>query len=188
MDAWILSLRDSRASRGPRAERGRVKTTTVTSGLIPFALLERSGPSGFCWKILQGCFKFLTGGSDHLIFNKSSATWPSWGTWDGTAVYPLPVLDSITNGNGCGLLPTPMARDGKSFYVVTKETAERVMRKKPLRQLHWMQFGVVYRGLKKGWANPRFSELMMGFPIGWTDLRPLGKGRFRQWLESFGGC
>ena len=185
---WISSLRASRASPGRLEERGRAKTMTVISGLTPFALLKRSSLSGFSWRTPQGCFIFPTSGDALPIFNKSWETWPSWGTWDDGAAYRLPVLDLSTNGNGCGLLPTPLARDGKSFYVVTMETALRVMRKKPLRQLHWMQFGVVYHDLKKGWANPRFSELMMGFPIGWTDLRPLGRDKFQQWLKRFGDC
>ena len=122
------------------------------------------------------------------MLNKLFMTWPSWGMWDAGAAYPLVPLDSTTNGDGCGLLPTPVARDGRSFYVTTKETALRVMKRKPLRQLHWMQFGIVYHDLKKGWANPRFSELMMGWPIGWTDLTPLAMDKFLAWLEEFGNC
>lgn len=188
VDAWTSSLRASRASHGLQAGKGRGSLTTATSGLIPFALLEKSGLHGFSWKTLQGCFNFLTSGSSHHTFNKLSATWPGWGTWDDGAAYPLPLLDSSTNGDGCGLLPTPLARDGKSFYVTTMETALRVMRRTGSsgRQLHWMQYGIVFHDLKKGWANPRFSESMMGWPIGWTDLKPLEKGRFRQWLQQFG--
>jgi hypothetical protein len=157
-------------------------------GRIPFALLERCGPRGFYWKTLQTCFSVHTKESSLPMLDESLESWPGWGMWDGGAAYRLPLLDSTTNGDGCGLLPTPVARDGRSFYVCTRETALRVMRKKPLRQLHWSQFGVVYHGLRKGWANPQFSELMMGWPTGWSDLRPLGRGRFRQWLRRFGGC
>ena len=190
--SWLKSIQPSllpvsRASRGPQEEKVAARTMTATSGRKPFALLEKSGPRGFSWKTLQGCFKFPGDGTGPPTFSKSRETWPSWGMWDAGAAYLRPTSVSITNGDGCGLLPTPLARDGKSFYVVTKETALRIMRKRPLHQLHWMQFGVVYHGLKKGWANPRFSELMMGWPIGWSDLRPLAKDRFRQWLKQPGG-
>ena len=158
-----------------------------TSGRTPFALLAKSGPRGFYWKTLQCSFIFPTAGTAPRTVNKSSETWPVWGMWDAGAAYRLPPVDTITNGNGCGLLPTPVSRDGKSFYVVTKETALRVMRKIPLHQLHWMQYGVVWHDLKKGWANPRFSEKMMGWPIGWTDLQPLEKAKFREWSQEFGG-
>ncbi len=44
-------------------------------------------------------------------------------------------------------------------------------------------------GLCPGGAlNPEWAEWYMGFPIGWTALRPLGMRRFRQWLERHGGC
>jgi hypothetical protein len=110
--------------------------------------------------------------------------------WDAGAAYRLPTSVSSTNGDGCGLLPTPVAKDGASFYVGTLATAQRVFIKTGSsgRQLHWMQYGIVYHALKKGWANPRFSELLMGLPIGWTDLQPLERRKFRQWLQSPGPC
>lgn len=188
VDAWILSLRVSRANRSRQVEKKLERMTSGTCGRIPFALLERQGPRGYCWRTPQTCFSSLINEDAHRISSELLLSWPRWGMWDATAAYPLPPLDSTTNGNGCGLLPTPVARDGASFYVCTLKTAQRVMNRKPLRQLHWSQYGVVFHGLKKGWANPRFSELMMGWPIGWTDLQPLEKGRFRQWLGSFGNC
>jgi hypothetical protein len=38
-------------------------------------------------------------------------------------------------------------------------------------------------GLK---LQPAFVEWMMGWPIGWTDLRPLEMDRFRQWWQQHG--
>lgn len=188
VDAWILSLRDSRASPGPQEESIEGKTTLKTYGPTPFALLHKFTPHGFYWRTLQNCFTTLTNTTDHPMWNRSSQTWPATGMWGDGAAYPLPLLDSSTNGNGCGLLPTPVAGDGPSFYVTTYKTALRIMRRKgsTSRQLHWSQYGTVFHGLKKGWANPRFSELMMGWPIGWTDLQPLEKDRFQQWLQQFG--
>lgn len=34
--------------------------------------------------------------------------------------------------------------------------------------------------------NPMWVEWLMGWPLGWTDLRPLGMDRFRQWLRLHG--
>ena len=39
-----------------------------------------------------------------------------------------------------------------------------------------------------GALNPLWVEWLMGWPIGWTDLKPLEKDRFQQWLRSFGDC
>lgn len=68
-----------------------------------------------------------------------------------------------------GLLRTPMYMDGKGFYVLTRQQIESyILSGRSLD--HWAQQAIYLKNLSKGWANPRFSELMMGFPIGWTDL------------------
>lgn len=35
-----------------------------------------------------------------------------------------------------------------------------------------------------GQLNPTWVEWLMGWPLGWTDLKPLETGRFRLWQES----
>ena len=37
-----------------------------------------------------------------------------------------------------------------------------------------------------GALNPMWVEWLMGWPIGWTDLKPLGTDKFQQWLRSHG--
>lgn len=37
-----------------------------------------------------------------------------------------------------------------------------------------------------GALNPMWVEWLMGWPLGWTDLRPLEMDRFRQWCASHG--
>lgn len=37
-----------------------------------------------------------------------------------------------------------------------------------------------------GALNPDWVEWLMGWPIGWTDLKPLEMERFRQWLRQHG--
>jgi hypothetical protein len=42
--------------------------------------------------------------------------------------------------------------------------------------------------LPKGFLPcPTWVEKLMGWPDGWTDLRPLVTGKFQQWLRSHGG-
>ena len=38
----------------------------------------------------------------------------------------------------------------------------------------------------KGQLNPPWVEWLMGWPIGWTDLKPLAMDKFQQWLRSHG--
>jgi hypothetical protein len=37
-----------------------------------------------------------------------------------------------------------------------------------------------------GQLNPNWVEWLMGWPIGWTDLKPLATDKFQQWLDSHG--
>lgn len=37
-----------------------------------------------------------------------------------------------------------------------------------------------------GKLNPTWVEWLMGFPLGWTDLKPLEMDKFQQWLEKHG--
>jgi len=38
-----------------------------------------------------------------------------------------------------------------------------------------------------GALNPTWVEWLMGWPLGWTDLKPLEMDRFQQWLQQHGG-
>lgn len=39
-----------------------------------------------------------------------------------------------------------------------------------------------------GQLNPTWVEWLMGWPLGWTDLKPLAMDKFQQWLEQHGCC
>jgi len=39
-----------------------------------------------------------------------------------------------------------------------------------------------------GTLNPLWVEWLMGWPMGFTDLKPLAMDKFRLWLRSHGGC
>ena len=39
-----------------------------------------------------------------------------------------------------------------------------------------------------GQLNPTWVEWLMGWPLGWTDLKPLETGKWRQWLRQHGAC
>lgn len=38
-----------------------------------------------------------------------------------------------------------------------------------------------------GQLNPTWVEWLMGWPLGWTDLKPLVMDRFREWWQQHGG-
>jgi len=37
-----------------------------------------------------------------------------------------------------------------------------------------------------GPVNPMWGEWLIGFPLGWTDLKPLETLKFQQWIDSHG--
>lgn len=51
------------------------------------------------------------------------------------------------------------------------------------RQLTDPDMGVIGAG---GQLNPDWVEWLMGWPIGWTDLKPLAMARWREWCVSHG--
>jgi len=40
----------------------------------------------------------------------------------------------------------------------------------------------------RGRLNPQWVEWLMGWPIGWTDLRPLATDRFQEWQQQHSNC
>jgi len=38
-----------------------------------------------------------------------------------------------------------------------------------------------------GTLNPTWVEWLMGWPLGWTDLKPLGMDKYQQWRQQHGG-
>jgi hypothetical protein len=72
--------------------------------------------------------------------------------------------------NGTGWLPAPTA---------TANVDCESMQKWPGHRLWRATFGARALG-------PTLWEWMMGWPIGWSDLRPLATVRFQRWLVSHG--
>ena len=76
-------------------------------------------------------------------------------------------------GDQCKRIPTASANDWKG-------SARGGQRR---GQLTDPDMGVIEAG---GQLNPDWVEWLMGWPIGWTDLKPLATDKFQQWLDSHG--
>jgi hypothetical protein len=88
-------------------------------------------------------------------------------------------------------IPTPRARDWKD----TPGTAPIAVNPDGSKRDRTDRVGVWVYQLEKqesgtcdGILNPEFSEWLMAWPIGWTDLKPLATDKFQQWLRSHGVC
>jgi hypothetical protein len=108
-----------------------------------------------------------------------SETWPKWGLMRSGESWELRTAALRTRENGYGFLPTPNARDWKDSGRTERLAATLEMG----FQASLPRVLAALLGLKQ---TPMFSEWMMGWPIGWSDLKPLEMDRFQQWLDSHG--
>lgn len=94
-------------------------------------------------------------------------TFPEWGMTRNGELYLLPTPVRITFDSESGYLPTPVAsmHKGSSIKSLTRKNGRSRLRD---RLDHY-----VY-ATEGGRLNPEFVEVLMGLPIGWTDLKPLG--------------
>lgn len=94
------------------------------------------------------------------------ATLPASGMMRNGSVFRLASSGPGTCASGLGYLPTPMFGDGRAYYVCSRESALRCMSGHSIKP--WMAVAIISSGLPKGMANPAFSEIMMGLPVGFT--------------------
>lgn len=111
---------------------------------------------------------------------------PKSGTTLGGYVlmYPTCTIDSATNRTGnyaqgvtlltAAVFRTPCANDGGKW---SNQSAEQRMQKGQQVMLSH-QIGA------HGRLNPEFCEWLMGWPIGWTGLKPLETGKFHEWQQQ----
>ena len=144
--------------------------------LVSFAKYD---PDMRSWKIVRSSLF-----EDLRLF---SGTWPRWGMMQNGECSRLPMLEHDTNVKGCGSWLTPTVFDSHNrpgsapnntltFWV--KSFGKAVSRNGQVLNID--------SRAKKTILNPCFLELMMGYPIGWTELQELETDKFQQWLDSHG--
>ena len=87
--------------------------------------------------------------------------------------------------------PTPRAQDGP--HGPAKDSLGDKVRWPTPRAKEGMSHkpgtgGKSLKGEIGGQLNPDWVEWLMGWPIGWTDLKPLEMDRFQKWLKQHGRC
>ena len=114
-------------------------------------------------------------------------------------VYPLAMSELTTSVNECGeLLSTPTATANQDFPSMMKHKGCRnfVMAMYPTPTAHNAKEGAYPAEFTRrtptlathvgGLIHPEFTEWLMGWPIGWTDYKPLGTDRFQEWRHAHG--
>ena len=170
VEKWISSLPVSPANRGPKLGNSRKNPTRDGYGTTSPESLAKWNPGSSSWRTFQVSLM-----GEPIPF---SARWPRSGSTVNGALFELPKLaQTITERESssspvvpkCGVLwPTPTAQDGKNSTL-------------PPSQLE--RDSIIGALLKSGSpsggvVNPEWVEWLMGWPIGWTELEPVGTGLF----------
>jgi hypothetical protein len=116
-------------------------------------------------------------------------TWPRWGMMRNGVCWELPTLERPTSENESGYWPTPEASLNIAPY--SPKTArnwggERKSGAKIGSSLRWFPEFLPDSDAGGKWVNPDLCEMMMGWPLLWTDCTPLEMDRFQAWLHSHG--
>jgi hypothetical protein len=117
-----------------------------------------------------------------LLFEDSGECleiWPDWGITQGTECWAITPPAGVRKASASGLsLMRPIASDGLRH----KFKLEHLIRKghqdgnlsEQLARVHQVKL------------TPNAGEILMNWPQGWTDLKPLEMDKFRQWQDSHG--
>ena len=92
-------------------------------------------------------------------------TWPQWGLMQDGECWELILQDLTISETESGLLPTVLATDWKGGTTAARPDNGK------LRFDQWRDYVKLKHGLT--YPHPTHSELRMGWPQEWTDLKPL---------------
>jgi hypothetical protein len=136
------------------------------------ALLASYDPTMYLWKTSQH--------SPCEDSTEFSGRLPRSGMMRNGKLYQQDRLVLPICGNGSGSLPTPCVTDwggGWCNWLRTKEAWETTTML--VRRLMHHYLGLTGKDRSPGgrWIpNPSYAELLMGYPIGWTDVGPTEEG------------
>ena len=116
LDRWILSLRDSPASRSVLQESGKEQTTTATCGQKPSGLFGKCDPVMRCVKTCQGLLAGIMDTSDEYL-----ATFPKAGMMLDGELYRRPTWERPISEKGSGYWRTPASSDGEGGIMEMRE-------------------------------------------------------------------
>ncbi len=125
--------------------------------------------NGECWELAT---------PTHHINGKESGFWPTPTCMNGAmrAETNWQERNSASLASAAKYWNTPMARDYKGH---TNNPKNRGFAGTLPDQVKEIEGG--------GQLNPEWVEWLMGWPVGWTDLKPLAMDKFQVWLDSHGG-
>ena len=102
-------------------------------------------------------------------------TWPQWGLMRDGECWEQRTLEQTIRGTGFGLsekLPTPQASDNRDRGNMSNPS---IQRRVAIGKQIMLSQSV---DPNSGQLNPTWVEWLMGWPLGWTDLKPLETDKF----------
>ena len=172
-DSLMSCLEASRAKTSQPQEKEMALTgSDLACGHSLQGSLAKYDPVSCMWKTVQlSLFEDL---------EQSLEIWPRWGLMLHGVCWELTSPVSTTDETGSGLLPTPLATDWKGGTTAARKDNGK-LRFDQWRDYIKLNYGMTY-------PHPTHSELRMGWPPEWTDLKPLAMDKFLLWRQQHGGC
>jgi len=138
--------------------------------------LARLDPDTLLWRTAQ-CSLFED-------LELSLQTWPQWGLMQNGECWAQMTLGLVTIEKGFGYWPTPTATDWKATGKL--ETLKRQGDKNEAGHQNRPQY---HYARKYNMKMPLAAqEILMMWPLGFTDLKPLEMDKYHKWLEQHGSC
>jgi len=134
--------------------------------------LAKYDPDTFLWRTAQ-CSLITDLGEFLEIY-------PTSGSMRDGLLWEQKKLEHNTIETEYGLLPTPTARDFNG-HTITKK------RPKGFNKVLPNVFKIEFQLQGQCYPHPTFSEDLMLWPVGWTDLKPLEMDKYRLWQQQHGG-
>jgi hypothetical protein len=147
------------------------KESEAGFGLSSHGSLAKYNPDLCSWKTRQ--FSLLGG------LEEFSETWPRWGSMRNGECWERPTLELPTSASEHGLWPTPTAMNATGGAALCKWGGSGARAK--LKEM-------VSPEELNGPLNPEWVAWLMGWPTGWTSLKPLEMGRFQEWQQQHSIC
>lgn len=176
---WFLEASRAKTFRLPEMAQD-FPANDPDSGVKWQGLLARYDPASCSWKTPQ-CSLFADS-------EPSLETWPRWGSMRNGECWERMPLAQTKSANESGFWPTPIhsPRDASC-------TMETAIKWDGVAKQDSLSFAVAReeksegRHMPHGQLNPPWVEWLMGWPTGWTDLKPLAMDKFREWWRLHGG-
>lgn len=170
----MLSPEDSHAKTSASAGGGQAwMVRDQVSGWRWQESFVKFDPELSLWRTRQ-CS--LLGGLDEFL-----ETWPEWGLMRAGECSMRPPLEQRTTEPGFTWLLTPTAQSWKAWTFRNPLKLIRINHADGNLQEQLMR-------LYQRMTTPRCQEILMMWPEGWTDSRPLEMAGFQQWLQEQCEC